>query len=225
MPTPPPNALKHGAFSTTTVLPGESIVEFDALHARLVAHLMPEGDLETDAVLAIARLLWRKERLHRLRRMPKPSFAFIMDPRHPRYEPGKWTYAVKRSNMPDAPPPPPYTLGSSARPPNPPAEQTDAPAPPEATEPDLPTLDTVMEDFEREAKLDAMIDRSLRKLTRLQSRRQIKGERGRPDLLLPLPEAAQIALRPWAEPQPGRAGSDENLQIEPPQRFETAHWR
>src|SRR5262249_7309368 len=58
-----PPALKHGGYSTTTLLPGEDPAEFEKLHERLIVELAPAGALEEDIVLTIARLLWRKKNL------------------------------------------------------------------------------------------------------------------------------------------------------------------
>ena len=60
-------ALKHGAYSATTVLPGESRAEFEKLHRDLVAEFSPSGALEDDIVMTIARLVWRKQNLATLR--------------------------------------------------------------------------------------------------------------------------------------------------------------
>jgi hypothetical protein len=48
-------AVKHGAYSATAVLPGESQAEFEKLHRGLVAELIPSGVLEDDIVMTIAR--------------------------------------------------------------------------------------------------------------------------------------------------------------------------
>jgi len=56
-------ALKHAGYSATTILPGESSAEFDKLHRRLIAELIPAGPLEDDIVATAARLLWRKQNL------------------------------------------------------------------------------------------------------------------------------------------------------------------
>jgi hypothetical protein len=45
------------------VLPGESAVEFKKLHRSLVSELTPTGPLEDDIVASIARLVWRKNHL------------------------------------------------------------------------------------------------------------------------------------------------------------------
>ena len=60
-------ALKHGAYSATTLLPGESRAEFEKLHRDLMAELTPSGVLEDDIVTTIAHLVWRKKNLPTLR--------------------------------------------------------------------------------------------------------------------------------------------------------------
>jgi len=60
-------AVKHGAYSATAVLPGESRAEFEKLHRGLIDELAPSGVLEDDIVLTIARLVWRKQNLATLR--------------------------------------------------------------------------------------------------------------------------------------------------------------
>lgn len=62
-----PSALKHAAYSATAVLPGESQAEFEKLHQSLIAELSPSGALEDDTVMDIARRLWRKQNLVTLR--------------------------------------------------------------------------------------------------------------------------------------------------------------
>jgi hypothetical protein len=59
----PHNALKHGAYSTMGLLPGESPAEFEKLRKSLFDELAPQGPLEEDTVSTIARLLWRKQNL------------------------------------------------------------------------------------------------------------------------------------------------------------------
>src|SRR5262249_31893990 len=60
-------AVKHGAYSATAVLPGESRAEFEKLHRGLIDELVPSGVLEDDIVMTIARLVWRKQNLATLR--------------------------------------------------------------------------------------------------------------------------------------------------------------
>ena len=58
-----PSALKHGAYSSTTILPGESRAAFKKLHQKLIAELKPDSDapLENHHVATIARLMWRSQ--------------------------------------------------------------------------------------------------------------------------------------------------------------------
>lgn len=62
-----PPALKHGAYSATSVLPGESRAAFEKLHRDLIAELTPSGAFEEDIVSDITRLVWRKQNLATLR--------------------------------------------------------------------------------------------------------------------------------------------------------------
>ena len=60
-------AVKHGAYSATAVLPGESPAEFEKLHRGLIDEFAPSGVLEDDIVTTMARLVWRKQNLTTLR--------------------------------------------------------------------------------------------------------------------------------------------------------------
>jgi hypothetical protein len=60
-------ALKHGAYSTIAVLPGESRAAFQKLYRDLIAELTPSGVLEDDIIADLARLVWRKQNLGTLR--------------------------------------------------------------------------------------------------------------------------------------------------------------
>ena len=62
-----PPALKHGAYSAIAVLPGESTAAFEKLHRDLIAELNPSGALEKDIVADLARYVWRKQNLVTLR--------------------------------------------------------------------------------------------------------------------------------------------------------------
>jgi hypothetical protein len=62
-----PPALKHGAYSATAVLPGESRAAFEKLHRGLIAEYTPSGVTEDDIVADMARLMWRKQNLGTLR--------------------------------------------------------------------------------------------------------------------------------------------------------------
>jgi len=56
-------ALKHAGYSATTILPGEDSAAFEKRHRELIAELLPNGALEHDVVETIARLVWRKQNL------------------------------------------------------------------------------------------------------------------------------------------------------------------
>src|SRR5688572_14006470 len=61
-------ALKHGAYSTTAVLPGEDPAAFERLHKDLRAEFGPTGALEEDILANMARLIWRKKNLATFRK-------------------------------------------------------------------------------------------------------------------------------------------------------------
>jgi hypothetical protein len=58
-----PPALNHAGYSATSILPGESEAEFGKLHRELISELTPNGVLEDDIVAAIAHLVWRRRNL------------------------------------------------------------------------------------------------------------------------------------------------------------------
>jgi hypothetical protein len=56
-------ALKHAGYSATGILPGESAAEFGKLHQELICELTPNGALEDEIVAAMAHLIWRRKNL------------------------------------------------------------------------------------------------------------------------------------------------------------------
>ena len=58
-----PPALKHGAFSAMTTLPGESKAEFKKLEKEVISESTSDGALEADAVSTVARVVWRRRHL------------------------------------------------------------------------------------------------------------------------------------------------------------------
>jgi hypothetical protein len=50
----------------TAVLPGEDLAEFEELHSALIQEWAPVGPTEEDAVLSIAKGVWRKRRAQKL---------------------------------------------------------------------------------------------------------------------------------------------------------------
>ena len=59
------NSLKHGAFSKSILLPGESQEEFDVLLAGLRKDHSPVGETESNLVRGLAEIQWRLDRLRR----------------------------------------------------------------------------------------------------------------------------------------------------------------
>jgi hypothetical protein len=57
------SALKHGAYCTSSLLPGEDVAAFEKLHRDLVKEFAPTGALEEDIVVTMARHVWRKRHL------------------------------------------------------------------------------------------------------------------------------------------------------------------
>jgi hypothetical protein len=51
-----------GGYSTTTILPTESVAEFEELHEDLISELVPNGALADDIVATITQMVWRKRR-------------------------------------------------------------------------------------------------------------------------------------------------------------------
>jgi hypothetical protein len=78
-----PNAHKHGVFGATAILPGEDEREFDELHSALVEEWLPAGATEEDAVLSIAKAVWRKRRVQRF--LEVQVLSNRLDPSHPTY--------------------------------------------------------------------------------------------------------------------------------------------
>jgi cytosine/adenosine deaminase-related metal-dependent hydrolase len=79
-----PNAHKHGAFSATAIFPGEDEQEFEELHAALVEEWMPVGATEEDAVLSIAKAVWRKRRVQKF--LQAEFMGYAGDPTHRSYD-------------------------------------------------------------------------------------------------------------------------------------------
>jgi hypothetical protein len=78
-------ALKHAGYAATGILPGENSAEFEKLHRDLIAELGPNGALENDVVATMARLVWRKKNLEtfRIAELARSRYAQIMRERVP----------------------------------------------------------------------------------------------------------------------------------------------
>jgi hypothetical protein len=78
------HAVKHGAFANTAILPGEDRREFEELHSALIKEWAPVGPTEEDAVLSIAKGVWRKRRLQKF--LHAEIEICRSDPEHPLYD-------------------------------------------------------------------------------------------------------------------------------------------
>jgi hypothetical protein len=58
--------VKLGADAKFAILPGENPIEFEILRGQLAEELAPDGPLEEDLVLTIAKCIWRKRRYQNL---------------------------------------------------------------------------------------------------------------------------------------------------------------
>ena len=79
-----PNAYRHGIFCRTTIVPGEDPEEFEALYSALIQEWAPAGETEEDAVLSIAKAIWRKRRAQRFIQIRVTTNS--TNPRHPTYD-------------------------------------------------------------------------------------------------------------------------------------------
>ncbi len=72
---------KHAIYSNLTLLPGESQVDFDELHGRLILEFMPNGVSELTIVNELARLIWRKRnfRVYQIANHAKQKSAAIRE--------------------------------------------------------------------------------------------------------------------------------------------------
>ena len=76
-----PPAVVHGAYSGTTLLPGEDPAAFKKLYETLIDDFVPKGPLEDDIVRTIAHLIWRKRNLATYRsakRTKDETYAFTL---------------------------------------------------------------------------------------------------------------------------------------------------
>jgi hypothetical protein len=157
-------ALKHGGYSSTAVLPGENPAEFEELHQALIAELAPRGALEEDIVADIARLVWRKKNL--------ATFRYAEDVRAVWFGRREEIFYEKHPDAPATPDSPLSMLSDSER-----AkvyEGTDAMIDEVRKElgedfrfveiGDTATVERLLSDLEIEERLDALIDKCLKRL-------------------------------------------------------------
>ena len=76
--------VKFGAETEFAILPGENPLEFEMLRGRLAEELSPDGPLEEDQVLTVAKCIWRKQRYQRF--LAARVMAAKFDPGHEAYD-------------------------------------------------------------------------------------------------------------------------------------------
>jgi hypothetical protein len=155
-------ALKHAGYAATALLPGENPADFEKLHRDLIAELKPDGPLEDDIVATIARLVWRKQNLATFRiaerarnvcekfiseRLPDPfSSLAVIDPAV--REEATWAaHDQARKELEDV-----YALVEVG---------------------DAATVDRLLGDLEVEERLDARIDKCVKRLLVLRGLKSI----------------------------------------------------
>jgi hypothetical protein len=162
-------AFKHGGYSATGLLPGEDPAAFEKLHRDLISELCPDGPLQEDTVFSIARLMWRKQNLETFR---------VAEAARERAS------AIRSEMIPSTTPPldfPLFGVSSDWSPPDP----ADVEAATEAAEVqvrkelgenykfvemgDLATATQMLADLEVEERLNAMIDKLLKRLWMLKA--------------------------------------------------------
>jgi len=141
-------ALKHGGYAATAILPGENRADFEKLHQSLIAELAPVGALEDDIVATMARFVWRKQNLatFRIAELARDRYWAKLPKVLPREEkdPAKHEAAIRaakdeaRKELGDI-----YELVEIGK---------------------TATVDRLLEDLEVEERLDAMIDKCLKRL-------------------------------------------------------------
>jgi hypothetical protein len=157
-------ALKHGGYCSTAVLPGENWAEFEELHQALIAELAPTGALEEDIVADIARLVWRKQNLATFRRAEDVRTVWFGLSEKKFYE--------KYPDAPATPDSPWSMLSDSERAKV--VEKTDAVIDELRKElgedfrlveiGDTATVERLLRDLKIEERLDALIDKCLKRL-------------------------------------------------------------
>jgi hypothetical protein len=156
-------ALKHGGYCATGLLPGEDRTAFERLCQDLIADLRHDGPLENDIVASIARLYWRKQNLDSFR---------VAESARDRY------FAIRSEKVPSTPLPPIDDLSAmfGLEAPDPAKVKAGEEAAKAQARRELgeaykfvelgpaATIDQMLKDFELEGRLDAMIDKLLKRL-------------------------------------------------------------
>jgi hypothetical protein len=152
------SAFKHGAYSGTTLLPGEDPAAFKKLHANLINELKPVGPLEEDIVTSVARLLWRKQNLstYLFARLAKDRVARIRAEKMSKYS---IPIPMVKTDFPD---PDPAAVSATAEAANEQARKELGPALQLVQMDD--DVGSLLQELAVIDRLEAMIDRCLKRL-------------------------------------------------------------
>jgi hypothetical protein len=161
----PRNAWKHGGYSNLGVLPGESAHVFKRLHQSLIDELEPSGPTECDAVLSLAKCMWRKSRLaiYALIAEPRTKADFV-DPLQPAID----AYAAAAKDNPQPTPPEWLVMVKDLS-----ADRDQNLQLGKLGEQITP--EKLIEEIELASRLDARIDRLLKRLFQLKAAKQMLG--------------------------------------------------
>jgi hypothetical protein len=82
-------ALKHGAYSNITLLPGEDPIAFQKLYDDLVVEFTLQGPAEEDLGRTMAHILWRKQNvmIYNVAKKVKRRYSEIVEKSEPRLMP------------------------------------------------------------------------------------------------------------------------------------------
>src|SRR6516225_1967464 len=160
-------ALKHGGYSATGLLPGEDLAAFEKLHQDLRLEYCPDGPLQEDTVRDIALWTWRKQNLgtFRIAEAARERASAIRSEMIPSTTP---SFGLRPLGEPD-----PADVKAAT-------EAAEAQARKELGADykfvemgDLATATQMLADLEVEARLNAMIDRLLKRLWMLQASKSL----------------------------------------------------
>ena len=180
--------LKHGGYSAKTVLPGESRSGFKRLHRGVIAELCPDGAIEHEIVRSIAQLVWRKQNLGTFRKVELLK---------QRYQ------AIRSEYLPRDPIVSLLEYGSNKKTEeNKPQREGGLQAAEDQARKELgrnyqlveigdtATVESLMRELEIEERLDAMIDRQLKRLLLLRGIKSLPASSSTPPNSLPAPGKA-----------------------------------
>ena len=166
-------ALKHAGYSAMGVLPGENAAEYEKLHRDLIAEFIPNGAFENNIVATMARVLWRKQNLQTFRiaelarrrcsqirseKLPEDEFyiPLLMPVSGKEVDPAVREAAIRaaegqaRKELGDT-----YELAESY---------------------EIATIDSLTKDLEIRDRLDAMLDKCLKRLLMVRGIKSIMSE-------------------------------------------------